>query len=71
MARADSERDAIFPDRIACTPDADQQTVELQADCAVGSVFERFVPQTVVTPAGFEPAFTVRHALSPLDPLVT
>jgi len=55
----------LFPDRITFTPDAEQQTVELRANCAVGSVFERLLaPQTMVTPAGFEPAFAVRHALS-------
>jgi site-specific DNA recombinase len=48
----------LFPDRIVFTPDAEQQTVELRAQCAVGSVFGRLlVPQTVVAPTGFEPVF--------------
>ena len=47
----------LFPDRIVFKPDAEQQTVELRADCVVGSVFERLlVPRTMVTSAGFEPA---------------
>jgi len=45
----------LFPDRIIVTPDAEQETVELRGDCAVGSVFERLlVPRTMVTPAGFD-----------------
>jgi len=45
----------LFPERIRFSPDAEQQTVELRADCAVGRVFERLlVPQTVMAPTGFE-----------------
>ena len=44
----------------------EQQTVELRADCAVGSVFERLlVPQTLVTPAGFEPAISTLKGSRP------
>ena len=40
----------LFPDRIIVIPDAEQETVELRGDCAVGSGFERLlVPRTMVT----------------------
>jgi site-specific DNA recombinase len=63
----------LFPDRIVVKPDAEQQTVELRATCAVGSVFERLlVPRTVVTPAGFEPAIsTLKVPISQLEPRQT
>jgi hypothetical protein len=44
----------LSPDRIVFSPDAAQDTVELRADCTVGSVFERLlVLKAVVTPAGY------------------
>ena len=56
----------LFPDRIVFKPDSEQQTVELRATCAVGSVFERLlIPKTVVTPAGFEPAISTLKGSRP------
>ena len=54
----------IAPDYLK--PNAEQNEVELRVDCAVGSVFERLlVPQTMVTPAGFEPAISTLKGSRP------
>ena len=58
MGSLDGERVDLVGSH-SIVPDAEQRTVELRADCAVGRVFERLlVPQTVVTPAGFLAVFT-------------